>query len=351
MSEATARLAGLGIAPPYREKASGGLVVRGASGAVMFDARPEKLLFERYEDVPSLVVESLLFIEDRELLGTGSPRHNPAFDWERLSRAWLLYVGRGLGLPLADRRRQHARHADREAAPLARRAHVHAAGQAPAGHGREPESLPIGTRYARAPAGHRRRLPELDAARGGAGPWRGARTGRRSASLVWTRFRRRAAQPPGSAASRRKRSPRTRLCSPCSAPCASRRDSWCRIAPRSSERLNAYTRLLGAAGVLSPELAERVAQAPLQFRTSPPGAMARARERTKGGRRRAYGAARPAARAEALRPRSPGCRGRQHDRRAAAGRRPAPADGPARSGFRREPRAHGQAPLVAGKSG
>jgi len=100
MSEATAQLAGLGIAPPYREKASGGLVVRGASGEVMFDARPGRL-FERYEDVPPLVVESLLFIEDRELLGTESPQHNPVLDWERLSRAWLLYVGRGLGLPLA----------------------------------------------------------------------------------------------------------------------------------------------------------------------------------------------------------------------------------------------------------
>ena len=36
------------------------------------------------------------------------------------------------------------------------------------------------------------------------------------------------------------------------------------------ERLNAYTRLLGAAGVLSPELAERVRRAPLRFRTSLP---------------------------------------------------------------------------------
>src|SRR5262245_1168135 len=36
------------------------------------------------------------------------------------------------------------------------------------------------------------------------------------------------------------------------------------------ERLNAYTRLLGAAHVLSPELAERVGRAPLQFRTSSP---------------------------------------------------------------------------------
>ena len=73
MSEATAQLAGFGIAPPYREKASGGLVVRGASGEVMFDARPGRLLFERYEDVPPLVVESLLFIEDRELLQDREP--------------------------------------------------------------------------------------------------------------------------------------------------------------------------------------------------------------------------------------------------------------------------------------
>ena len=96
------------------------------------------------------------------------------------------------------RRWQHARHADREAPPLARRAHVLAAGQAPAGHGGESEGLSIGCRYPRVPSGHRRRLLELDAARCGAGPWRGARTGRRSARLVRTRFRRRAAQPSGS---------------------------------------------------------------------------------------------------------------------------------------------------------
>ncbi len=40
------------------------------------------------------------------------------------------------------------------------------------------------------------------------------------------------------------------------------------------ERLNAYTRLLGAAGVLTPEFAERVGQAPLRFRTSPPARLA-----------------------------------------------------------------------------
>jgi hypothetical protein len=60
-----------------------------------------RLLFERYEDVPPLIVESLLFIEDRELLQAGSPRHNPALNWERLSKAWLLYGGRVAGLPLA----------------------------------------------------------------------------------------------------------------------------------------------------------------------------------------------------------------------------------------------------------
>ena len=55
--------------------------------------------------------------------------------------------------------------------------------------------------------------------------------------------------------------------------CAVREPSRLLVQDRAAleRRLNAYTRLLGAAGVLSPELAERVAQAPLQFRTSPPG--------------------------------------------------------------------------------
>ena len=270
MSEATARLAGLGIAPPYREKASGGLVVRGASGAVMFDARPEKLLFERYAGVPSLIVDSLLFIEDRELLGTGSPRHNPAFDGERFSRAWLLYIGRGVGMPLPTEggstlatQIEKLRHSPggRTPTPLDKLRQVTAAslkayrsGPDTLVHRREVvvdylNSMPLAA------------LPDRGEVRGlgeGLQAWFGLDFADVQRSLL----------DPG--VSQQKAAAYKAVLALL---CAVREPSRLLVHDRTAleQRLNAYTRLLGAAGVLSPELEQRVAQTPLRFRTSPPG--------------------------------------------------------------------------------
>lgn len=98
MAEPMAQLARLGITPPYDEAAAAGLVVHAAQGESMFDARQPQFFFVRFEDIPPLVVESLLFIENRELLAEADPRRNPAVDWDRLAKAGALYVGRQLGI-------------------------------------------------------------------------------------------------------------------------------------------------------------------------------------------------------------------------------------------------------------
>lgn len=100
MSEPMVRLARVGITPPYPEPPSAGLVVHAAHGETMFDGRRVDWLFERFEDIPAVVVESLVFIENRELLTATEPRRNPAVDWDRLARASLLYAGRQLGMDL-----------------------------------------------------------------------------------------------------------------------------------------------------------------------------------------------------------------------------------------------------------
>ena len=268
MSEATAQLAGLGIAPPYREKASGGLVVRGASGEVMFDARPERL-FERYEDVPPLVVESLLFIEDRELLGTESPRHNPVLDWERLSRAWLLYVGRGLGLPLATEggstlatQIEKLRHSPggRTSSPLDKLQQVTAASLKAYRLGADTRayrrdivvdylnSLPLAA------------VPNHGEVRGlgeGLHAWFGLDFADVQRSLL------------DRGISAQKIAAYKAVLALL---CAVREPTRLLVQDHAAleQRLNAYTRLLSAAGVLTPEFAERVGRAPLRFRTSPP---------------------------------------------------------------------------------
>ena len=269
MSAATAQLAGLGIVPPYREKAAGGLVVRGASGAVMFDARPGRLLFERYEDVPPLVVESLLFIEDRELLGTEYPRHNPALDWERLSRAWLLYGGRGLGLPLAIEggstlatQLEKLRHSPggRTSSPLDKLRQVTAASLKAYRSGPDTRA-------------HRRNIvvDYLNAMPLAAVPGRGEVRGLGEGLHAWFGLDfvdvQRSLLDRGISAQKI-----AAYKAVLALLCAVREPTRFLVQDRAAleERLDAYTRLLGAAGVLSPELAERVARAPLRFRPSLP---------------------------------------------------------------------------------
>ena len=269
MSEATAQLASFGIAPPYREKSSGGLVVRGASGVVMFDARPGKLLFERYEDVPPLVVDSLLFIEDRELLGRETPRHNPAFDGERLSKAWLLYIGRGLGLPLATEggstlatQIEKLRHSPggRTSSLLDKLRQVTGASLKAYRSGPDTRayrrdivvdylnSMPLAA------------LPNRGEVRGlgeGLQAWFGLSFDDVQRSLL------------DRGITEQKVATYKAVLALL---CAVREPTRFLVQDRAAleRRVDAYTRLLGTTGVLSPELAERVGRSPLRFRTSPP---------------------------------------------------------------------------------
>ncbi len=87
-----------GIAPPYRESASAGLILRGPDGTLLFDAAHTSDHFERFDDIPPLVVEALLYIENRELLAPFDPRSNPAIEWDRMARATFLYGAGKLGL-------------------------------------------------------------------------------------------------------------------------------------------------------------------------------------------------------------------------------------------------------------
>jgi membrane peptidoglycan carboxypeptidase len=92
-----ARLMELEITPPYRETPSAGLVIR-AQGMPLHDGRPHRGFYQRFEDVPPLVVNTLLYIENRKLTRAPDPRSNPAVDWPRLTKATMLYVGNKVGL-------------------------------------------------------------------------------------------------------------------------------------------------------------------------------------------------------------------------------------------------------------
>ncbi|HSE05090.1 MAG TPA: transglycosylase domain-containing protein [Methylomirabilota bacterium] len=81
------RLASWGVAVPYREKTRAGLEVLDREERRLYATRYPEQAYERFEAVPPLIVNTLLFIENRELLDPGHPYRNPVVDWRRLGKA------------------------------------------------------------------------------------------------------------------------------------------------------------------------------------------------------------------------------------------------------------------------
>jgi membrane peptidoglycan carboxypeptidase len=90
-SELLASLSGIGLYPVYHQKDQAGLriVDRDGRDIYSFD-RPERV-YGSYSSIPPLVVETLLFIENRHMLDASHPTRNPAVEWDRLGKAVLDY--------------------------------------------------------------------------------------------------------------------------------------------------------------------------------------------------------------------------------------------------------------------
>jgi membrane peptidoglycan carboxypeptidase len=87
MSPRMVRLAEHGVFPTYHEKNQGGLELLDCRAQPMFATRYPQRVYEGFEAVPPLLVQALLFIENRELLDTDAPQRNPAVEWDRLGKA------------------------------------------------------------------------------------------------------------------------------------------------------------------------------------------------------------------------------------------------------------------------
>jgi membrane peptidoglycan carboxypeptidase len=88
LSPALLDLCRSGIYLPYREKPQAGLVVLGAEGDTLYAARFPSRAYADFDSIPDLIRQSLLFIENRNLLA-GSPHRNPAVEWDRFIKAGL----------------------------------------------------------------------------------------------------------------------------------------------------------------------------------------------------------------------------------------------------------------------
>lgn len=82
-------LTDFGLFPAYREKTQAGLTVYDCNDQPIYATRHPERQYSSFEAIPRVLVESLLFIENRELLDSRYPHRNPALQGARLGRAVL----------------------------------------------------------------------------------------------------------------------------------------------------------------------------------------------------------------------------------------------------------------------
>ncbi|MGX4641566.1 transglycosylase domain-containing protein [Massilia sp. SYSU DXS3249] len=98
MSPKMLELADHGLFATYHEKTRTGLEILDWHGQPLFGSRFPERSYERFDDAPQLLVQSLLFIENRELLDPAYPKRNPAVEWDRFSKAVFDKVLSSVGI-------------------------------------------------------------------------------------------------------------------------------------------------------------------------------------------------------------------------------------------------------------
>ena len=73
----------------YHEKDHAGLRLLDRAGASIYATDYPQRLYGTFAQIPPLVANTLLFIEDRHLLDADQAQHNPAIDWDRFGLAIL----------------------------------------------------------------------------------------------------------------------------------------------------------------------------------------------------------------------------------------------------------------------
>ena len=90
-SELLASLTGIGLYPVYPQKDQAGLRIVDRTGLDLYSFDRPQHVYRSYSAIPPLVVQTLLFIENRHMLDSKHPTHNPAVEWDRLGKALIDY--------------------------------------------------------------------------------------------------------------------------------------------------------------------------------------------------------------------------------------------------------------------
>lgn len=97
-SQALLNYTGRGLFPPYAEKSQAGLSIFDCRAEAMYGFSYPQRGYASFESIPPLIVQALLFIENRELLKDQHPHLNPAVDWSRFSMAVFFQLAEEIGL-------------------------------------------------------------------------------------------------------------------------------------------------------------------------------------------------------------------------------------------------------------
>lgn len=86
-----------GLFPIYHEKNQAGLSILDCSSQTIFNTVYPKYGYPSFQAIPPVILNSLLFIENRELLNTSNNTVNPAVEWDRFGFAGLQLIAHKLG--------------------------------------------------------------------------------------------------------------------------------------------------------------------------------------------------------------------------------------------------------------
>ncbi|MCY1391642.1 penicillin-binding protein, 1A family [compost metagenome] len=88
-----------GLFVPYAEKIQAGLSITDCRAAPLYQYNYPQQLYSTFASIPPVVVNSLLFIENRFLLDPRQPLANPAVDWPRFGMAAWSQLAKMLHMP------------------------------------------------------------------------------------------------------------------------------------------------------------------------------------------------------------------------------------------------------------
>lgn len=84
-----ARIDDFGLFMPYKEKSVAGMTLLDCRGDAIYNSPHPRFTYTDFNAIPAVVANTLLFIENRELLDPNHPQRNPAVEWDRLAAAVL----------------------------------------------------------------------------------------------------------------------------------------------------------------------------------------------------------------------------------------------------------------------